>query len=79
MSLKKKIVLSFLLSAFIIALLSAVLYLNFVDIKKETVFLEPADTIDPEKVVKLLGGNRSKASEALGISRTSLWKILKEG
>ena len=31
-----------------------------------------------EKVVKLLGGNRSKASEALGISRTSLWKILKE-
>jgi DNA-binding protein Fis len=30
-------------------------------------------------VVKLLGGNRSKASEALGISRTSLWKILKEG
>jgi len=50
------------------------------------------DTIDPEqilpvdavvkeyaeKVVKLLGGNRSKASEALGISRTSLWKILKE-
>ncbi len=31
-----------------------------------------------EKVVKLLGGNRSRASEALGISRTSLWKILKE-
>lgn len=50
------------------------------------------DTIDPdkvltidelvkeyvEKVVKMLGGNRSKAAEALGISRTSLWKILKE-
>ena len=50
------------------------------------------DTIDPEKilpvdevvkeyaekVVKLLGGNRTKAAEALGISRTSLWKILKE-
>ncbi|MBI1811362.1 MAG: sigma-54-dependent Fis family transcriptional regulator, partial [Nitrospirae bacterium] len=45
------------------------------------------DTIDPdkvltidelvkeyvEKVVKMLGGNRSKAAEALGISRTSLW------
>jgi len=45
MSLKKKIVLSFLLSAFIIALLSAFLYLNFVEIKKETVFLELADTI----------------------------------
>jgi len=45
MSLKKKIVLSFLLSAFIIALLSAFLYLNFAEIKKETVFLELADTI----------------------------------
>lgn len=31
-----------------------------------------------EKVVKMLGGNRSKAAEFLGISRTSLWKILKE-
>ncbi|NJD55672.1 MAG: hypothetical protein FIA94_04610 [Nitrospirae bacterium] len=31
-----------------------------------------------EKVVRMLGGNRSKAAEALGISRTSLWKILKE-
>ena len=31
-----------------------------------------------EKVVKMLGGNRSKAAEILGISRTSLWKILKE-
>ncbi len=31
-----------------------------------------------EKVTKMLGGNRSKACELLGISRTSLWKILKE-
>ncbi|MBI5848821.1 MAG: sigma-54-dependent Fis family transcriptional regulator [Nitrospirae bacterium] len=31
-----------------------------------------------EKVVKMLGGNRSRASELLGISRTSLWKMLKE-
>jgi two-component system response regulator HydG len=31
-----------------------------------------------EKVVKMVNGNRSKASEMLGISRTSLWKILKD-
>lgn len=31
-----------------------------------------------EKVLKMLGGNRSKTAELLGISRTSLWKILKE-
>jgi two-component system response regulator HydG len=30
-----------------------------------------------EKVVKMVNGNRSKAAEILGISRTSLWKILK--
>jgi transcriptional regulator with PAS, ATPase and Fis domain len=31
-----------------------------------------------ETVLDLLGGNKSKAAEALGISRTSLWRILKE-
>ncbi len=31
-----------------------------------------------EKVVKMLGGNKSKAAKLLGISRTSLWKILRE-
>ena len=31
-----------------------------------------------EKVLELYGGNRSKAAEMLGISRTSLWRILKE-
>ncbi len=31
-----------------------------------------------EKVVKMVNGNRSKAAEMLGISRTSLWKLLKE-
>ena len=45
MSLQKKIILSFLVSAFIIALLSAFLYINFVEIKKETTFLELTDSI----------------------------------
>jgi DNA-binding NtrC family response regulator len=30
------------------------------------------------KVLKIVGGNRTRAAEMLGISRTSLWKILKE-
>jgi len=31
-----------------------------------------------EQVIEILGGNKSKAAEVLGISRTSLWRILKE-
>jgi len=31
-----------------------------------------------EKVLEYVGGNRSRAAEVLGISRTSLWRILKE-
>jgi two-component system response regulator HydG len=30
-----------------------------------------------ERVLDILGGNKTKAAEALGISRTSLWRILK--
>lgn len=30
-----------------------------------------------EKVLDILGGNKTKAAEALGISRTSLWRIMK--
>ena len=45
MSLKRKIVLSFFISAFIIAILAAFEYLNFVEIKKEIRYLEITDTI----------------------------------
>ncbi|MDO8746188.1 MAG: ATP-binding protein [Thermodesulfovibrionales bacterium] len=45
MSLQKKIILSFLISAFIIAVLAAFEYINFIQIKKEIVFLETTDTI----------------------------------
>jgi two-component system response regulator HydG len=31
-----------------------------------------------EKVLNMYGGNKSKAAEVLGISRTSLWRILKD-
>jgi transcriptional regulator with PAS, ATPase and Fis domain len=30
------------------------------------------------KVLEMFGDNKSKAAEVLGISRTSLWRILKE-
>lgn len=45
MSLKKKIALSFFISAFIIAILATFEYVNFVEIRKEIRFLELTDTI----------------------------------
>ncbi len=42
--------------------------------------IKPLDEITreyAERVVEFFGGNKSKAAEALGISRTSLWRILK--
>ena len=50
----------------------------------ETIEPERIRTLDElnrdyaEKVLDYVGGNRSKAAELLGISRTSLWRILKE-
>jgi len=58
----------------------------------QTIKMFQIDTIEPdrvktieelnkeyaEKVVEMFGDNRSKAAEVLGISRTSLWRILKE-
>lgn len=58
----------------------------------QTLKMFQIDTIEPErirtldelnrdyadKVLDYAGGNRSKAAELLGISRTSLWRILKE-
>jgi signal transduction histidine kinase len=84
MSLKKKIVLSFLLSAFIIALLSAFLYLNFVEIKNETVFLELADTIRNrslqlrrhEKNFLLYVANQRAEAAAIDETLTELEKIV---
>lgn len=46
MSLKKKIALSFFISAFIIAILAAFEYVNFVELKKEVRYLETTDTIN---------------------------------
>ncbi len=45
MSLKKKITLSFLISVFIIALLAAFEYVNFIEIKKEIRIIEFTDTV----------------------------------
>ncbi|TAN45613.1 MAG: sensor histidine kinase [Nitrospirae bacterium] len=45
MYLQKKILLSFFVSALVIALLSVFLYLNFIEMKKETAFLEMTDTV----------------------------------
>ena len=45
MSLKRKIALSFFISSFIIALLIATEYINFIDMRKEIRNLETADTI----------------------------------
>lgn len=45
MSLKKKIALSFFISAFIIAALTIFVYFNFIEIKKEIRYLEITDTI----------------------------------
>jgi DNA-binding NtrC family response regulator len=58
----------------------------------QTLKMFQIETIEPEsirtldelnrdyagKVLDYAGGNRSKAAELLGISRTSLWRILKE-
>jgi two-component system response regulator HydG len=58
----------------------------------QTIKMFQIETIEPDKlktideltkeyagqVLDMVGGNRSKAAEVLGISRTSLWRILKE-
>jgi len=46
MSLKKKIALSFFISAFIFAILAAFEYVNFIELKKEVRYLEVTDTIN---------------------------------
>ena len=46
MSLKKKIALSFFISAFIIAVLAAFEYVNFVELRNQVRYLEVTDTIN---------------------------------
>src|SRR5512143_3567047 len=46
MSLKKKIAISFLISAIIIAVLATFEYINFIELKKEVRYLEVTDTIN---------------------------------
>jgi len=54
------------------------------ELQVETINPDRIKTIDElikgyaKNVVKMLGGNKTKAAELLGISRTSLWKILKD-
>ncbi|HSB34562.1 MAG TPA: ATP-binding protein [Nitrospirota bacterium] len=72
MSLKKKIALSFVISAFIIALLAAFEYINFIEIRKEIRYLEITDTLS-RKSLQLrrheknffLSGPRGNAGEAV--------------
>jgi two-component system NtrC family sensor kinase len=72
MSLKKKIALSFVISAFIIALLAAFEYINFIEIRKEIRYLEITDTLS-RKSLQLrrheknyfLAGARKNAGEAV--------------
>ena len=45
MSLQKKIILSFLISSTLIALLAAFAYVNFIEIRKEIHYLELSDTL----------------------------------
>ncbi|MEZ0344353.1 MAG: sigma-54 dependent transcriptional regulator [Caldimicrobium sp.] len=54
--------------------LSSVLILNTKEIKP----LEDITREYARKVLEIFGGNKTKAAEALGISRTSLWRLLKE-
>jgi signal transduction histidine kinase len=73
MSLKKKIALSFFISAFIIAILAAFEYINFIELKKEVRYLEVTDTINRkslqlrrhEKNFFLFGPRRNAAEAAM--------------
>src|SRR5208337_4869675 len=78
MSLKKKIALSFSLSAFIIAILSIFEYINFIEIRKEIRFIEFTDTIR-SKTLQLRRHEKNfflYGSQAAGTESASIYQYL---
>jgi signal transduction histidine kinase len=80
MSLKKKIALSFALSAFIIAILSIFEYINFIEIRREIRFIEFTDTIR-SKTLQLRRHEKNfflYGSQAAGTESASIYQYLTE-
>jgi signal transduction histidine kinase len=79
-SLKKKILLSFLVGATIMAALSAFLYANFVEIRAETAFLELTDTVR-SKSLQLRRHEKNYllyAPDTAGVEAASIRSYLRE-
>lgn len=75
MSLKKKIILSFFISAFLIALLAELEYLNIVAIRKEIRFLELTNTVR-SKSLQLLRDRRKLLIKKLDLKSRSGYGVI---